>query len=559
MSLTTLNTIKNSLATFASYHLQLKRFQLSFFENFDGFSTSAVQFPILYAIPQDVQMQENINSFTIRVYAVDILQTDRTNEVDVINDTLLILRDLRNWLALADNGLNILNSPIAIPVNNFLVDYTAGWYMDIEVEGNTENNECSIPFSSNFMLSGDSCSYTYVAPYLTCDTLTGCSVILGIQEDITDIYTILNTLTGNTGQYLSVSGGTLSGGVTGTTFTGTFIGDGSQLTGITSAIVTGVTWNPNTLTINSSDGSDVSATISAFTAFNYVDGGQQLGRILTSDANGNASWQIPSIGTSLAYFFNNLSAGTSTYFQAKTTVQDQALETITNLNVVNNHFLAGFITDVGQPGLTFIPGGIVNLHIHANKTNSGKDVQLYFELYKRTTGGTETLLGISNLTNRLTATQLEYNTDLYVSGTSLSITDRFVTKIYARVTGGGVSQPDVNLFVADNTLSRIGIPGPVLSFQNYVPYSGATGDVNLGTHSLIATTISATTYQGLPIYQRLNDNDTVNFFNYCGLALSGTSQNSPTWNIYRISWSSTTPTTAYAVGAWSGRTSLIYS
>jgi hypothetical protein len=271
MSVTTLNTIKNSLAAFASYHLQLKRFQLSFFENFDGFSTSAVQFPILYAIPQDVQLQENINSFTIRVYAVDILQTDRTNEVDVINDTLLILRDLRNWLALADNGLNILNNPIAIPVNNFLVDYTAGWYIDIEVEGNAENNECSIPFSSNFLLSGNSCSYTFIAPYLTCDTLSGCSTILGIQDDITDIYQILATLTGGTsgGNFLPLSGGTLTGPVIGTTFNGTFIGDGSQLTGITATTgvdiyTTGATLDSNTsvATFNRNDGNDYTLDLS---------------------------------------------------------------------------------------------------------------------------------------------------------------------------------------------------------------------------------------------------------------------------------------------------------
>ncbi len=271
MSVTTLNTIKNSLAAFASYHLQLKRFQLSFFENFDGFSTSAVQFPILYAIPQDVQLQENINSFTIRVYAVDILQTDRSNEVDVINDTLLILRDLRNWLALADNGLNILNNPIAIPVNNFLVDYTAGWYIDIEVEGNAENNECSIPFSSNFLLSGNSCSYTFIAPYLTCETLSGCSTILGIQDDITDIYQILSTITGGTsgGNFLPLSGGTLTGGVNGTTFTGTFIGDGSQLTGITATTgvdiyTTGATLDSNTsvATFNRNDGNDYTLDLS---------------------------------------------------------------------------------------------------------------------------------------------------------------------------------------------------------------------------------------------------------------------------------------------------------
>jgi len=558
MAIPTINTIKNSLATFASYHLQLKRFQLSFFEQFDAFSEQDIQFPLLFAIPQDVSMQNNINSFTMRIYCVDLIQSDRSNEVDIINDTLLILRDLRNWLQLADNGLNILNNPTAFPVNNFLISNTIGWYFDVEVEATADNSECSIPFSANFLLSGNSCTYNYVVPYLTCDTLSSCQTIINIENDITNIYSILSGTTGNTGNYLSTSGGTLTGGVTGTTFTGTFIGDGSQLTGITAAIVTGLTWNPNTLTVTSSDGSSASTTISAFTAFNYSDGTQQNGRVLTSDANGNASWEAPAVGSLLAYFFNNLSAGTSTYYQAKTDPQTGALQTITNNNVINLQQLAGFITDVGEPGTTFIPAGIVNLHIHAANTNSGRATQLFFSLHKRTSGGTETTLGVSNNTPTIGSGQASYTTDLSITATTLNVTDRLVVKIFANVTGGGTA-PNIALYTADNTLSRVELPSTIVSLANYVPYTGATTDVNLGGFGLTATTLSATTYQGLPVYERLNDNDIVNFYNYCGVALSGTSQNSPTWDIARISWSSTTPTTQTAVGAWSGRTSLIYT
>jgi hypothetical protein len=123
------------------------------------------------------------------------------------------------------------------------------------------------------------------------------------------------------------------------------------------------------------------------------------------------------------------------------------------------------------------------------------------------------------------------------------------------VTGGTYSNGVI-------TLSGTGVLGTITGLTTSTggaftggTVSGATNFIN----GLTANTISATTYQGLPVYQRLNDNDIVNFFNYCGLALSGTSQGSPTWQISRISWSSTTPTTAYAVGAWTGRTSLIYT
>jgi hypothetical protein len=57
---------------------------------------------------------------------------------------------------------------------------------------------------------------------------------------------------------------------------------------------------------------------------------------------------------------------------------------------------------------------------------------------------------------------------------------------------------------------------------------------------------------------RLNDNDTVNFYDYCGTAPLGTST-SGTWLIRRINWTTTTPVTQSASGAWINRASLIYT
>jgi hypothetical protein len=405
MSVTTLNTIKNSLAAFASYHLQLKRFQLSFFENFDGFSTSAVQFPILYAIPQDVQLQENINSFTIRVYAVDILQTDRTNEVDVINDTLLILRDLRNWLALADNGLNILNNPIAIPVNNFLVDYTAGWYIDIEVEGNAENNECSIPFSSNFLLSGNSCSYTFIAPYLTCDTLSGCSTILGIQDDITDIYQILATLTGGTsgGNFLPLSGGTLTGPVIGTTFNGTFIGDGSQLTGITATTgvdiyTTGATLDSNTsvATFNRNDGNDYTLDLSFLnvpTLQQVTDSGFQTTNPIYIIGNSlSVGTQQDTFGIQILDINNNdnltVGVGTNINGQGFITLYNESGATQTTIENGNINTTGQYLGD--GSALTGIPNTFT--------TGATFNAATRIATFNRNDGGTYLLSGITDIT-----------------------------------------------------------------------------------------------------------------------------------------------------------------
>ena len=128
------NTIVNSLNQFSENHLSIKRFKCSFFEQMDNFSTSGNSFPILYAIPNDVSFEENIDVMSFRVYCVDVLQKDRSNEQTILNETLLILRDLTNWFKQDDyNNLNILNNPRAIPVNNFLTEFTTGWYIDLYV------------------------------------------------------------------------------------------------------------------------------------------------------------------------------------------------------------------------------------------------------------------------------------------------------------------------------------------------------------------------------------------------------------------------------------------
>ena len=182
------NTIINALNQFSSAHLSLKRFKTSFFEQFDNFSSSDNSFPILYAIPNDVSFNENINTFSFRVYCLDILQKDRSNESNILNVTLLILRDLTNWLRVDEtNNLNILNTPIAIPVNNFLVDFTQGWFIDIEIEASAEINDCSIPFSSNFQFSGITCDYTYISQYLTCETLVNCKSFIDLSASTTGV------------------------------------------------------------------------------------------------------------------------------------------------------------------------------------------------------------------------------------------------------------------------------------------------------------------------------------------------------------------------------------
>ena len=171
-------TVINAIDTFCANHANIHRFKSSFFEQMDDFSTSGNSFPIFYAVPNDIAMEENIDVMSFRIYCLDILQKDRVNEEAILNSTYQNLRDLVNWFRNDEfNDLNVLNSPRAIPVNNFLVDFTTGWYIDVELEVSVVTNDCSIPFTQNFQLTGTSCDVSYITPYLTCATVTGCTTL----------------------------------------------------------------------------------------------------------------------------------------------------------------------------------------------------------------------------------------------------------------------------------------------------------------------------------------------------------------------------------------------
>lgn len=272
------NTLVDALTQFSDNHLTLKRFQCSFFEQFDNFSTSGNSFPILYAIPSDVSFDDNIDEFSFRVYCVDILQKDRSNEQTILNETLLVLRDLTNWMRLdQNNNLNILNTPRAIPVNNFLTEFTTGWYVDITIETTPETSDCAIPFTANFIYSGVTVDCNQISPYLTCDTLAACASFISLDNRVT----VLEANSAHTANYYT-TGATLNG------YTATFDRTDSlsaytlDLTSLsgnpdTNTFVTGFTYdNINTFTINDSAGSAFTASINTISA-TTISGGTFYG------------------------------------------------------------------------------------------------------------------------------------------------------------------------------------------------------------------------------------------------------------------------------------------
>lgn len=151
--------IDNVNDNFASLHLQIERFEAGFYDDLGPFSTEDQEWPIMWIVPTEVTfLQNSVSSYSLRTYFLDLLEQDNSNERDVLSDQLSIARDFTNWLRENEsNGFNLLNDPRVIPVKSVLMDYTAGWYVDMDIEVNTEGSDCSIPFSSGATASPVAC------------------------------------------------------------------------------------------------------------------------------------------------------------------------------------------------------------------------------------------------------------------------------------------------------------------------------------------------------------------------------------------------------------------
>ena len=151
--------------SFASAHLQVQRFKSDFTEQLQNFGTQTEQYPILYVTPEPSTFNTNdftdLSTYTFRVYALDVIQKDRANINTILNNTSLILNDLHKWLKDGEiTGIDVLSVSTISPINNYALDYLAGWQMTISIEVETYS-VCEIPFRDSPIISVYECDITY--------------------------------------------------------------------------------------------------------------------------------------------------------------------------------------------------------------------------------------------------------------------------------------------------------------------------------------------------------------------------------------------------------------
>jgi hypothetical protein len=138
-------TLLSKIEQFCNAHLQIKKYGGEFREQMPNFSTKNEKYPVVFVEPISDLEDLNTNQFSINVYCVDIIQKDRANLNTIVSDCQLILKDMYVYYTNdMDAQLDVVGTSTMTPVNNFDLDYVAGWVMSITFEV-ASYGPCEIP------------------------------------------------------------------------------------------------------------------------------------------------------------------------------------------------------------------------------------------------------------------------------------------------------------------------------------------------------------------------------------------------------------------------------
>jgi hypothetical protein len=163
--MTSYYVLLNKLETFFNAHLQVKKFGGEFREQMPNFSTMDERYPLVYVVPTSETSGMNTNVFTLEVYCVDIIQKDRANINTILSDCQLILNDLYLYYTDgSDLSVTVITDPTMTPLNNFDLDYVAGWVGTFTFEVD-QYSVCAIPLEPIIPVTNECPPSQYLVEY----------------------------------------------------------------------------------------------------------------------------------------------------------------------------------------------------------------------------------------------------------------------------------------------------------------------------------------------------------------------------------------------------------
>jgi hypothetical protein len=159
--MTSYQALINKIEAFYNDHLQVKKVGSDFNEQLPNFATKDERYPLVFITPIVASTTMDVNTISLEVYCLDIIQKDRANITVILSDCHQILVDLINYFNFSnDYSFDIVGSPSITPLNNQLLDYAAGWVMTLDVDISNWTN-CQVPLKLPVVVGCETISVTY--------------------------------------------------------------------------------------------------------------------------------------------------------------------------------------------------------------------------------------------------------------------------------------------------------------------------------------------------------------------------------------------------------------
>ena len=147
------NQVIDFLSGFTAQHLQIKFFKSGFRFDLNTAETLTNNYPLIFVEPTSHQYINWVQTYSLRIYCLDVKEKDSSNEQDIISDCLQILNDLVKYIQnntnqTTDFDYQITNQPFSVPVTNYGVEFCSGWYSDVDLEVTINDRDCDIPLVS---------------------------------------------------------------------------------------------------------------------------------------------------------------------------------------------------------------------------------------------------------------------------------------------------------------------------------------------------------------------------------------------------------------------------
>lgn len=121
----------------------VKRFGAGEINDVEVFGPENAEYPYLWIVPQQVTIGESTLNYVFRVMVFDIDDTDDSKQQEILSDTLRTLIDvIKEFRYRLSNDVNIQGDPVAVPFTHRFVDYNTGWYADMTIVTDANNNPC---------------------------------------------------------------------------------------------------------------------------------------------------------------------------------------------------------------------------------------------------------------------------------------------------------------------------------------------------------------------------------------------------------------------------------